>query len=264
VPRFDGKVAVVTGAGQGHGRVVAQRLAREGASVLAADIIEETVEAVAEQINKDGGKAIVAVADLTEYDQAERAVGQAISHFGQVDILCNVAGIGPRGHFPNAGKKFWQMTPDEWEGDIRHNLYTCLNCCRAVTEHMMERRHGKILNWGTAKILVGVEGSSIMHAAKGAIYTFTKCLALELAPYNINVNQLDSYLALADMETRPPMAHLPPEEREAWLASRIKTIPLGRMGTGEEIAELAAFLVSDGASWITGQSICISGGAAVR
>jgi len=264
VPRFDGKVAVVTGAGQGHGRAVARRLAGEGADVLAADIISDTVEEVAAQINTEGGRAVAFVADLSEYGQAERAVASALDEFGKVDILCNVAGIGPRGSFPNAGKKFWQLQAADFDLDIRHNLLTCLNCCRAVAEHMIERRYGRILNWGTAKVLVGVEGSSVMHAAKGAIYTFTKCLALELAPYNITVNGLDSYLALADMDTRPPMAHLPPEQREEWLAGRIKTIPLGRMGTGEEIAELASFLVSDGASWITGQSVCISGGAAVR
>ena len=262
--RFEGKVAVVTGAGQGHGRAVARRLASEGSAVLAADIIGETVADVVAQIKADGGRATVSVVDLAEYDQAKRMIDLAIAEFGHVDILCNVAGIGPRGRFPNAGKKFWQLSSAEWDWDIRHNLYTCLNCCRAVAEHMMERRYGRILNWGTAKVLVGAEGSSIMHAAKGAIYTFTKCLALELAPYKITINGLDSYLALADMDTRPPMAHLPPEQREAWLAERIKTIPLGRMGTGEEIAELAAFLVSDAASWITGQSICISGGAAVR
>jgi len=264
VQRFQGKVAIVTGAGQGHGRAVAKRLAREGSAVLAVDIIGETVENVVAEIRAEGGRAIVSVSDLAEYEKAEGMVALAIEEFGHVDILCNVAGIGPRGQFPNAGKKFWQLSPAQWEWDIRHNLDTCLNCCRAVVEHMMVRRYGKILNWGTAKVLVGVEGSSTMHAAKGAIYTFTKCLALELAPYNITVNGLDSYLALADMDTRPPMAHLPPAQREEWLAERIKTIPLGRMGTGEEIAELAAFMVSDGASWITGQSICISGGAAVR
>ena len=264
MPGFEGKAAIVTGAGQGHGRVVAKRLAHEGAAVLVADIIGETVEEVAEQIKKDGGVVVVSVGDLSEYNQAEKAVAKAVETFGHVDILCNVAGIGPRGHFPNAGKMFWQLSAADWEYDIKHNLYTCFNCCRAVAEHMMKRRYGRILNWGTAKVLVGVEGSSTMHAAKGAIYTFTKCLALELAPYNITVNNLDSYLALADMDIRPPMAHLPPKEREAWLAGRIKTIPLGRMGTGDEIAELAAFLVSDRASWITGQSICISGGAAVR
>jgi len=265
MPKLEEKVAVVTGAGQGLGREVARRLARDGAAVVLADIIEETVNTVAEKISSDGGEAVAAVADLAEYDQAQNVMNLALRHFGRVDILCNVAGIGPGGQMASLGKKFWETSPDQWTRDIRNNLYTCLNCCRAAVEHMMERRYGKIVNWETGAVLTGGGGGfSVYLAAKGAIYTFTKCLARELGPYNINVNAIAPGLVVADPDTRPPMAHLGPEQRQQWLDKQLNSIPLGRLGTGADIAELAAFLVSDESSWITGQSICISGGDSVR
>jgi len=263
--KLEGKVAVVTGGGQGQGRVVAKSLAQDRVSVVVADIIEETANAVAEQITKDGGRAIAVVADLGEYAEAEKIIDIALKNFGQVDILCNVAGGGPRGQYASLGKKFWETTPDEWEKDIRGNLYTCLNCCRAVVGHMMERRYGKIVNWEGAAVLIGLDRTiTVYMAAKGAIYTFTKCLARELGPYNINVNSIGPGIIVADPETRPPMYHLPPKQRQEWLAERVKSIPIQRLGTGEDIAAVTSFLVSDEASWVTGQSICVSGGETVR
>ncbi|MFC1963696.1 SDR family NAD(P)-dependent oxidoreductase [Chloroflexota bacterium] len=260
-----GKVAVVTGAGQGQGRTVAKRLAKDGAAVIVTDIIRETAEATAEQITEEGGKTIAFVADLGEYKQAEAMIALALSQFGQLDILCNVAGVGPGGNMASPGKKFWETTPEEWERDVRNNLYTCLNCCKAALGHMMERRSGKIVNWDSAAILVGLGvGMTVYRATKGAIYTLTKCLARELGQHNITVNSIAPGIIVADPDTRPPMAHLSPEQQKAWMSERVKTVPLGRVGTGEDIASVAAFLVSDEASWITGQSICVSGGETVR
>lgn len=254
--KFEGKVAVVTGAGQGQGRVVANRLAQEGAAVVVADIIEETAKAVAEEINKGSGRAVPAVADLAEYNQAEEVISLALSRFGQVDILCNVAGNVPRGDLSSHGKKFWETTPEDWIRDIRHNIYTCLCCCRAVVGHMMERRYGKIVNWEGAAVLPGSDRTlSVYMAAKGAVYTFTKCLARELGPYNITVNSIGPGPIISSQMIE--------QEQERW-AERIKSIPLGRLGTAEDIAALTSFLVSDEASWISGQSICVSGGEFTR
>ncbi|MFC2058723.1 SDR family NAD(P)-dependent oxidoreductase [Chloroflexota bacterium] len=214
---------------------------------------------------KEGGRAVASAADLGEYKQAEATITLALSEFGQLDILCNVAGVGPAGQMASPGKKFWETAPEEWERDVRNNIYTCLNCCKAALGHMMERRYGKIVNWDSAAVLVGLGvGMTVYRATKGAIYTFTKCLARELGQYNITVNSIAPGIVVADPDTRPPMAHLGPEQQKAWMNERVKTVPLGRVGTGEDIAGATAFLVSDEASWITGQSICVSGGETVR
>ena len=239
---LQGKVALVTGAGQGVGEGIAHALAAQGAHVVVNDLVEDRAASVAKAIGQHGGSAASIAFDVTDLDQVRAAVAR-VDH---VDILVNNAGNG--GAEQMAVRPFRELDPSAWDGPIRVNLYGVLNCTKAVIDAMCDRGWGRIITIssgaGTGGVAIGVSPYS---AGKGGGISFTRTLALEVAGQGVTANTL----AIGLMG-------FPDPELTARLA---KSIPVGRTGVPDDVASACVWLASDEASWVTGQTIQINGGA---
>jgi len=291
---LDGKVAIVTGCAreQGIGRATANRLAAEGCKVVLTDVgrrpdlnpdyvvgsLDELDEAAAE-VSERGGTATAIVADVTDPASVQNLVDQSVEAFGGVAILVNVAGVG-------MGAPFLEMPLDVWNHVIAVNTTGPMLCAQAAAKQMVEQgRGGRIVTvasqaskiGGTNRprpvdappateeeLLVGRGGGGGVYAvSKAAAMMLTRMLAFELAPHQVTVNAVcpgfvDTQLLMGGFEMRAEEMGVSMEE---WLPNFVKnTIPLGRMQTGDDVADLIAFLCSDQASYMTGQSINTTGG----
>jgi 3-oxoacyl-[acyl-carrier protein] reductase len=237
-------VAIVTGAGHGIGKEIALSLARAGADVVVTDVSDSIFE-VAKQIEALKSKTLSIKCDVTNIEQAENVKDKVFEKFEKVSILVNNAGIYPQ-------KAFLEMTYEDWSKVMHTNLDGVFHCTQVVLPSMIKQKYGKIVN--VASIAGAVVGfSNLVHysASKAAIVGFTKSLALEVAPYGINVNAV----APGPIDVGDTM-----QVNEAMYAQLIKTIPIGRMGNPADIANLVVFLASNEASFITGQCIVSDGG----
>ncbi len=243
-----GKVAIVTGAGKGLGWAIAKRLAHDGASLVVVEIDRQLGEEKADAILQTGRESFFVYADVSRWPDVERMVKETMNRFGQVDILVNNAGIlGP--YFPVT-----EYPEEIWDQVIAVHLKGTFLCCKGVLPSMMARKSGKIVNMAS---VAGKEGNANMApyaAAKAGIIGLTKTLGKETAPFNIQVNCVSPALIETDMARE-----MTPEQRSL-LASKI---PMGRLGRPEEVAAVVKFLVSDEASFVTGQCYDISGGRSV-
>lgn len=258
--QFQDRVAIVTGAAQGIGKAVAQKLALGGARVLVADIQGEKVASVAEEIRGEDGVALPLGVDVTNAEEVDRMVQLALDTYGQIGILVNNAGgSGNIGldHIEDISEELWDQIVDG-------NLKSAFLCCRAVVPQMKTRRSGKIVNFSsmTARGTFGARGTSAARlpyaGAKSGIIGFTSQLAKDLGPFNINVNAVMPGFVLTEPGARVAdrFTALSPEEQE----HQVRGIPLGRPGQPQEVAAVVAFLVSDDASYVSGAVIPVSGG----
>ena len=245
--RFTGKVAIVTGAGRGMGKVTALTLARDGAAVVVNDVRREWAEAVAGEIEAAGGQAMAYVADVSDEAQVEAMVAATVERFGTVDILVNNAGIlRPRSPLET-------ISLEEWELMMAVNVTGVFLCTRAVLPIMKARRSGKIVNISSsAGRSVSTFGGAHYTTSKAAVLGLTRHTANEAAPYNINVNAT----APGSMDTEMVREMSTPEHMER----ERQKIPLRRLGTTQDEANLVAFLCSEESSYITGATIDINGG----
>jgi NAD(P)-dependent dehydrogenase (short-subunit alcohol dehydrogenase family) len=247
--RVQGRVAVVTGAGQGIGRAVAERLAAEGATVIAGDIDAGLLEG----LQQSGVAAVGVVGDVTEPLSANRLVNTAVERFGRVDILVNIVG-GSR------TARIWEMPEETWDGVIRLNLRSTFLCTRAAVPHMIRERYGKIVcissgaREGTPWTAY-YAGGAAYSTAKAGVHGFIRDVALELAQYGINVNAV----APGPIDTERTGAELKRLD-ETVEYSPSKMTPLGRLGLPIEVANAVLFLASDEASYITGHTLPVTGG----
>jgi len=243
------KVAIVTGARRGMGRSHALVLAKAGAKVVVSDISEKDCQKVVEEIEKNGGQALVVKCDVTKKEEVDNLVKKTIERFGRVDILVNNAGICQF-------KPFLELTEEEWSRTIDINLKGYFLCAQAVAKEMVKQKSGKIINIASvASGQVGIGFPTLAHysASKGGIIALTETLAVELAPYGIRVNAI----APGMIET-PMIASIkenPQQEKEM-----LKRVPMGRVGKPEEVSNLVLFLASDESSYITGSTVVIDGG----
>jgi 3-oxoacyl-[acyl-carrier protein] reductase len=241
---LSGKVAIVTGAGQGIGKEIALQLAASGAKVALIDITDRIFD-VLKEIKGRGGDGLAIKCDVSSWDDVHRAVGQVLERLDRIDILVNNAGIYPF-------RPFVEMSEQDWDKVLDINLKGVFNFTRAVLPKMIEQRSGKIIN--IASIAGSVVGfTNLVHysASKAGIIGFTRSLALEVAQYNINVNAISP----GPIET-PGTKVL---NKELYDQIR-RAIPLGRWGRPEDVANLVLFLASDKSNFITGQNIIIDGG----
>ncbi len=241
------QVAIVTGGATGIGRQTALRLAREGAKVVIADINIDGANKVAEEIKALGQEAIALKVDITSLDEANQMAKATLDKFGQIDILGNIAG----GAIPGKIGPFSQSVKEVWDRIIGLNLYGTFTCTRAVINHMIERRSGKIVNIASVAGIVGQANTADYAAAKGGIIAFTKSLAKEVAQYGINVNCVSPAFTGTERVLSMP---------EEFLQKQIKMIHLGRYGKPEEIANVIVFLASDEAGFVTGANYVVDGG----
>ena len=245
--RLKDKVAIVTGGAQGIGEAIARRLASEGAEVAILDIQHEKAQAVADDIGAKGRNALAVKMDIADSQQVKQAVKEVEDKLGKVDILVNNAGwdkVAP----------FIELTEELWDRIIAINLRGPITVTRAVLDGMMSRNYGKIVNIASDAGRVGSSGESVYSACKGGIIAFTKTLARELLRYNILVN------CVCPGPTDTPMMAELGRENPKLMEALERAIPMRRLGKPEELAPAVAFLASDEASYITGQTLSVSGG----
>jgi 2-hydroxycyclohexanecarboxyl-CoA dehydrogenase len=242
--KLDDKVAIVTGAGRGIGRGIVEKLAAESARVVVSDIDEGSARKTAEAI---GGESVGLRVDVTSKESVEAMVREVMNRFGRVDVLVNNAGW-------DKVQLFLESDESDWEKVIAINLYGTLHCCKAVLPVMVAQGYGKVVNIGSDAGRVGSSGEAVYSAAKGGIIAFTKTLAREMARYKINVNCVCP--GPADTPLFAEIGQENPKLREALQ----KAIPFRRLARPEDIASAVAFLASDEAEYITGQTLSVSGG----
>lgn len=241
---LENKVAIVTGASRGIGKVIAEDIAKAGATVVCVSRSQSDIDNVANSINGNAGSAIAIACDISNGKQYQELAKSVIEKFGSIDILVNNAGVTKDG-------LIMRMSEDDWDIVINTNLKGAFNGTKAVTRHMMKQRSGRIINISSVVGLIGNAGQANYAASKAGLIGLTKATAKELASRGITANCIAPGYIETDMTKQ-----LSDKIRDAL----IQQIPLGRIGQAKDIASIVCFLASDDASYITGQTFTVDGG----
>ncbi len=235
------KIAIVTGGGQGIGRAIAEKLAAEGATVVVTDLVERSAIQTAEGLPG----AVALGVDVTDRQGVQAMADQVAQLFGRIDVLVNNAGW-------DKASQFTESEPADWDRAIAVNLYGVLHTCKAVLPIMAAQGSGAVVNLGSDAGRVGSSGEAVYSAAKGGVIAFTKSLAREMARHQVRVN----CVCPGPTDTALFASFAGPKLREALT----KAIPFRRLGQPADVANVVAFLASDEASFVTGQTLSVSGG----
>lgn len=240
--KLDNRIAIVTGAGQGIGAAIATKLAAEGATVVATDINEETAKATAAAL---GHGAVGILTDVADRESVGAMVDRVVSELGRVDVLVNNAGW-------DKAEPFVDSQPSDWDRIIAINLYGQLNTCHKVLPLMAAQGYGRVVNIGSDSGRVGSSGEAVYSAAKGGVIAFTKTIAREMARAGVTANCVSPgptdtalFASIGGDKLRDALT---------------RAIPLRRLGQPSDLANAVAFLASDEAAFITGQTVSVSGG----
>ncbi len=243
-----GKVAIVTGAARGIGRMIALKFAEEGADVAFTDLSkDENMESLEKELAALGVKGKGYVSDASNYEQAHQVADRVAEDFGKIDILVNNAGI-------TRDTLLMRMDEEMWDLVIKVNLKSVFNFTKAVQKYMLKARTGSIINMSSVVGVNGNAGQSNYSASKAGILGFTKSIAKELGARNVRCNAIAPGFIITDMTGK-----LPENVKAEW----IKTIPLKRGGLPEDVANVSTFLASDLSSYMTGQTLQVCGGMSV-
>jgi 3-oxoacyl-[acyl-carrier protein] reductase len=240
-----GKVAIVTGAARGIGRMIALRFAEEGADVAFTDLArDENMESLEKEMSAKGVRAKGYVSDASDFEQAHQVVDQVIADFEKVDILVNNAGI-------TRDTLLMRMDEEMWDLVISVNLKSVFNFTKAVQKYMLKARSGSIINMSSVVGVNGNAGQGNYAASKAGILGFTKSIAKELGSRSVRCNAIAPGFIITEMTDK-----LPDNVKEEW----IRSIPLRRGGLPEDVANVTLFLASDLSSYMTGQTLQVCGG----
>ncbi len=243
-----GKVAIVTGAARGIGRMIALKFAEEGADVAFTDLsMDENMESLEKELKALGVKGKGYVSDASNYEQAHQVADQVAEDFGKIDILVNNAGI-------TRDTLLMRMDEEMWDLVVKVNLKSVFNFTKAVQKYMLKARSGSIINMSSVVGVNGNAGQSNYSASKAGILGFTKSIAKELGARNVRCNAIAPGFIITDMTGK-----LPENVKDEW----IKTIPLKRGGLPEDVANVSTFLASELSSYMTGQTLQVCGGMSV-
>ncbi len=242
--RLKDRTAVVTGGARGIGKSIALLFAQEGADIVVCDVNIAEAQKTSSEIEALGRKSMALEMDVTNFAKVEEGINKILDKFGKVDILVNNAGI-------TKDNLLLRMSDTEWDAVLGVNLKGAFNCTKAASKVMIKQRRGKIVNIASIIGIIGNPGQANYSASKAGIIALTKTAAKELASRNINVNAVAPGFIQTDMT-----AKLPEEVKKKML----EAIPLAKLGTPEDVANVCLFLASDESSYITGQTITIDGG----
>jgi NAD(P)-dependent dehydrogenase (short-subunit alcohol dehydrogenase family) len=265
---LDGKVAIVTGAGSGIGKGIALTLAEAGVDMTVAARTQSKIEDTAAEIRKLWRKALVVTADVTRKTDIQKVVEHTLKKFSKIDILVNNAGIvilKPVVYIPGMKLEGWQaadswdtaLSEEEWRQVLDTDLTSAFLFAQAVAPYLLQQKKGKIINISSNSAELAPPYFSSYCVSKAALSMFTRCLATEWGPYNININAIGPGSILTELSA-PVLDD--PERKEAIL----KAVPLGRLGQPRDIGLLVAYLASDASNYVTGQTFYIDGGQLTR
>ena len=243
--RLQNRVAIITGGGRGIGAGIARRFAEEGAAVVCADIEGDRAEAIADEIRSGPTSAHAIAMDVASYTDAEHLVAETMKLFGQLDIIVNCAGIG--GHYP-----FLDITPEDFQRILRVNIEGTLFCAQWAAREMVKRGYGRIINISSIAGQRAGIGRTAYGTSKAAVMGLTRQMALELGPLGVTANAI----APGPIDTPLTQAGQSEGTRKAYL----NLIPVGRYGTIEEVADVAAFLAGEQAAYMNGHILFVDGG----
>lgn len=248
--RFEGQVAVVTGGGQGIGEATCERLVAEGASVVVADLVEDAAHRVAVRLAEHGPRTLPVTCDVQDEASVEALFQSTVDTFGRVDILVSNAGL-------TRDNLLHKMPLEDWDQVLQIHCRGAFLCARAASRTMVKQRRGKMVFLSSTSAL-GNRGQANYATAKAGIQGLTRTLALELGPFNINVNSVaPGFVDTAMTRAVAERLHMSLEEFHRQARERI---PLGRLGTPSDIAAVIAFLCSEDAAYVSGQVLYANGG----
>jgi meso-butanediol dehydrogenase/(S,S)-butanediol dehydrogenase/diacetyl reductase len=250
VTRLAGKVALITGGGTGIGRAIALAFVREGAKVAVAGRRKEKLEETVREVEKLGGRGLAIVCDVAKAKDGERAVKETAKEFGELNVLVNNAGILHAATIEGTSE-------DQWDKLLTTNLKGPFLMCKAALPEFRKAGGGTIVNVGSVLGLVGMKDRAAYCASKGGVTLLTKAMALDHAQENVRSNCICPSIVETELVQGLFAAS---EEGRALRKARIGSIPLGRMGRPEDVAEMAVFLASEESSWLTGAAIPLDGG----
>ncbi|MEX2644549.1 MAG: SDR family oxidoreductase [Acetobacterales bacterium] len=254
--RMDGRVALITGSSMGTGKAMAIRFAEAGASVAVCARRDDVLEAARKEVEKVGGgkvKVTGHIADVARAEDIQQLFDAVVKAHGQVDILVNNAGASKRG-------KFEEITDEDWRFDLELKLFGAIRLMRLALPGMKERRWGRIVNILNIGAKAPEGGSTPTSVARAAGMALTKAVSKEAAPFNVLVNAMLVGKIVTDQIARRHKAAKTEQSLQDYVAAAGKSIPIGRMGTAEEFANMACFLCSEQGSYITGCAINVDGG----